>query len=111
MVILFLFLWLFAEGVVFLAEEGDDDREAGDEHLAGRGIPTHRFDTELQTKIVDQQIKQHNQRITPQLAIAVQRRLGERDITIEPETRQQRDGKHNAKRGNMRGEAKLKIGD
>ena len=69
-VILFSFLWLFAEGVVFLAEEGDDDREAGDEHLAGRGIPTHRFDTQLQTKIVDQQIKQHNQRVTSQLAIA-----------------------------------------
>ena len=48
-----------------MAEEGDDNREEGDEHLAGRGIPTHRFDTELQTKIINQQIKQHNQRVTP----------------------------------------------
>ena len=96
------FSLLFAEGVVFLAEEADDDCEQGDDDLARRRIPAPYLHAQLQSEVVDKQVQGHDQYIAHQLPSAAQARLTKRDVLIEPESRQQRDGKYDAQRRNVR---------
>ena len=52
------------ESIVFLAEETDQDGEEGDEHLAGRRIPTEMLDTEFEAEIVDGKVDCNYKNIT-----------------------------------------------
>lgn len=89
-----IFRVLFAERVVFLAEETDADREQGDHDLARRRVPAPNLYAELQTQVVDEQVDGHDQYIAHQLAAAAQARLPKRDVFIQPEAREQRDGEY-----------------
>ena len=88
-----IFWVLFAERVVFLAEETDADCEQGDHDLARRRVPAPNLYAELQTQVVDEQVYCHDQDVAHQLSAAAQARLTKRDVLIQPEAGQQRDRK------------------
>ena len=92
---------LFAERVVFLAEETDADREQGDRDLTRRRVPAPNLYAEFQSQVVDEQVYCHDQNIAHQLAAAAQARLPKRDVLIQPEAGQQRDRKDDAQRRNV----------
>ena len=97
-----IFRVLFAERVVFLAEEADEDRQERYHDLARRRVPTPNLYAELQTQVVDEQVDCHDQYIAHQLPTTAQTRLTKRDVLIQPEAREQRDGEYDAQRRNMR---------
>ena len=97
-----IFRVLFAERVVFLAEETDADREQGDHDLARRRVPAPNLYAELQAQVVDEQVDGHDQYIAHQLPTTAQTRLTKRDVLIQPEAREQRDGEYDTQRRNMR---------
>ena len=92
-----------AERVVFLPDKTDCHRDTGDEHLAGRGIPTQEFYAKFQAEIVHQQVYADNQNIAPKLFPTTKWRLGEGNVLIEPKACQQSDWENNTEREYMRG--------
>lgn len=90
-----------AEGEVLLAEEGDDDRKDSDDHLTGGGIPAEDIDTKLEAEVVDKQIDKHDKDIAQKLRAAGQRRLGKRDVLIEPKAGEKRNREHYTERGDV----------
>lgn len=89
-----IFWVLFAERVVFLAEETDADREQGDHDLARRRVPAPNLHAEFQSQVVDEQVYCHDQDVAHQLPAAAQARLPKRDVLIQPEACEQRDGEY-----------------
>ena len=85
-----------------MSEETDDDGEERDADLRGRGVPEEVLDEKLQAEVVDSEVERHNHDVTRQLASTVQCGAGEGDILIEPKTRQQSDGEHDAEGGDVR---------
>lgn len=79
-------LLLKAEGVVFLAEVGDDDGDGGDEHLGRCRVPAPYLDAEFETEIVDSKVNSYNYNIAQELSPTIKLRGRERDIFLQPET-------------------------
>ena len=97
------FLLFYAERVVFLPEITDCHRDQRDHHLARRGIPAHHIDTQFETEIIDRQIDGDDEDISRELTPALEPRTRERDVLLQPKSRQQRDRKHDTEGGDMRG--------
>ena len=97
------FLLFYAERVVFLPEITDCHRDQRDHHLARRGIPAEDLDTQFETEIIDRQIDGDDEDIPTQLPPTRKPRGSERDVLLQPKSRQQRDGKHDTEGGDMRG--------
>ena len=103
-----LFAIFYPKRVVFLSQIADGDGQQGDHHLAGRRIPPQRLDAEFEAEIVDSEIECNDADIAHKLPRTVQVRAGERDVFIEPETRQQGDRKNDTERRYMRRDDLLK---
>ena len=97
------FLLFYAERVVFLPEITDCHRDQRDHHLARRRIPSHHIDTQFETEIIDRQIDGDDEDISRELTPALEPRTRERDVLLQPKSRQQRDRKHDTEGGDMRG--------
>ena len=91
-----IFRVLFAERVVFLAEETDADRQHCNHDLARRRVPAPNLYAELKAEVVDEQIDGYDHDIAHQLATASQARLTKRDVLIQPEAGKQRDREYDA---------------
>ena len=94
-------LFLLSKRVVFLAEIGDSDSNEGDEHLGWSGVEAAYIDEEMEAEVVNQKIDTYNDYVAVKLMPAAQRRLGEGDVFVEPETREEGDREDNAESGNV----------
>ena len=88
--------------VVFLTKIADGNGNDGNEHLARRRIPAPYLDTQLEAEIVNGQIQRNDRYIPEELTNAVQVRLRERHIFLQPETREKRYRKNDTQRRYMR---------
>ena len=79
-----------------MAEVGDGDGDDGDEHLGGSGVEAADVDEEMEAEVVDQKVDTHDDDVTVKLMPATERGLGESDVFVQPETREEGDGKDNA---------------
>lgn len=104
-----LFAIFYSKRVVFLSQIADGDGQEGDRHLAGRRIPAEYLDAQFEAEIVDGQVERHDADIAHKLPRTVQVRAGERDVFIEPETRQQGDRKDDTERRYMRRDCLRKL--
>lgn len=84
-----------------MAEVGDGDGDDGDEHLGGSGVEAADVDEEMETEIVDQKVDTHDDDVTVKLMPATEGGLGESDIFVQPETREEGDGEDNAEGGDV----------
>ena len=77
-------LFIDAKRIIFLTQETDHNRYHGDCHFAGRRIPTQLLHAQFQAEIVNRQTDGYNQNIPQQLSRAVQIRLREGHVFLEP---------------------------
>lgn len=81
------------EREVFLPEETDNNRNNGNNHLGRGGVESDPVNEQFESEIVDSQVDNHDDDVSPQLACTMESGLGEGDIFIEPKTCQEGDGK------------------
>lgn len=72
-----------------MAEVAEKDGNTRDEHLGRSGVELANFYEELESDIVDEDIKRHNEHVAKELIPTLKRRLREGDVFIEPEAREQ----------------------
>ena len=55
----------------------------------------------MEAEVVDQKVDTHDDDVTVKLMPATEGRLGESDVFVEPETREEGDGEDNAEGGDV----------
>ncbi len=95
---------LFAERIVFLPKERDNNRNNSYKHLGRCWIETANINKEFESEIIYRQIKRHNRTIAEELLPAPNRRLRERYVSVEPKPCEQRNREDDTQSSNMRRE-------
>ena len=105
-------LFIFCpEGVVLLAEVGDDDGEGGDTHLGRCRVPAPYLDAEFETEIVDSEVNGYDEDIAQELSPTIKLGGRECDVFLQPKAGEKGDWEDNAKGRNVRRDClgKLKM--
>ena len=99
------------EGVVLLAEVGDDDGEGGDTHLGRCRVPAPYLDAQFEAEIVDSEVNGYDEDIAQELSPTIKLGGRKRDVFLQPKAGEKGDWEDNAKGRNVRRDClgKLKM--